>query len=180
MTHTMPTEDELTRLLEQAKVARRDHRYEEAWRCLETALEGAKDAGVPAIRVQILCQRGQIQRDLGRLAEASGSYQEAAARAKQLSNGDLRAHALRHLGDVERERGAFNAAESAYADALKLYAIDQDGGLLPRANLYRSLGLLFWDLEETDLARVYFRKALEIYRGLGIDAGVGEMEARLG
>ncbi len=114
------------------------------------------------------CRDGDIQGAMADYAAASSLYELAGNAAGQ-------AHCLRHLGDILREAGRGTEAELVLRAAEALYrTLDDPLGL---ANTLRPLALLHGD---SALAFELWREARDLYRKVGVDAGVAEAERHLG
>ncbi len=119
---------------------------------------------------------GHVEQDVGRHEAARDCYEEAVSAAR--SAGDLLrlAHAVRHLGDVHRRTGRLATAEACYEEALSLYGHRETGqpAALDHANAVRPMAILKEESGQVEEARALWRRARDLYRAAGIEAGVAE------
>ncbi|MXZ71485.1 MAG: tetratricopeptide repeat protein [Acidobacteria bacterium] len=130
--------------------------------------------------VVALGKLGHVESDAGRHEAARACYEEAVTLAREGGDPARLAHALRHLGDVHRRAGRLRESHACYAEALSLYdGTDTGPPPLEYANTVRPMAILKEALGETEAARGFWRRARDLYRAGGIDAGVAECEERL-
>lgn len=120
-----------------------------------------------------------IARREGRIVDARNSYARAAALARESSAPLLQAHALRHLSDIDREGGQAEAALAHAEQAGALYRANGQGATLDMANALRLKALALHDLRRDDRTAAVWAEARDLYRAVGVEAGVAECEARL-
>ncbi len=116
----------------------------------------------------------QMEEDDGK-RRAGHEEQIAAARA----SGDTMclAHAIRHLGDLYHRAHDRRRAHECYEEALALYDDEASPPMLDYANALRPMAILKGELGEVTAAKALMRRAGEMYRDLGITAGVEEAES---
>lgn len=114
---------------------------EEARALFAEAAEKSRESGARRELVAALKGVAQIDRDLGRRAQALPFYEEAVAVCRDLGDPLLLAHTLRHLGDLHHDDGRDDLAEPLYDEALALYRAS-DTPPLDLANAIRSLAVI--------------------------------------
>ena len=123
--------------------------------------------------------RARAARAAGLRAKAASLYREAAEIARR--DGDLCAvaHRLRHAGDIHIEEGQVALAAPCYDESLALYRSVDDAPPLDLANLLRPLALLRETQGQPEAALQYWAEARDLYRQVGVAAGVDECTRRL-
>jgi len=107
---------------------------------------------------------GVVERRRGRLDAALARQQAALARFGEAGDAAGATRALADLGTLWRDRGDFARALDA---ALEVAARrERSGDNLE--NAYRNLALLYREIEDTDAARGYFRRALDAAARKGV------------
>ncbi len=153
-------------------------------RHLVEAVAVCRETGADRELVAALGKLGHVEQDAGRHEAARACYEEAVAVARTVGDPLRLAHAVRHLGDVHRHSGRFAEAEACYDGALSLYGHGDAGAArLDYANAVRPMAILKEELGQVEEARALWRRARDLYRAVGIEAGVaecGERLARLG
>ena len=104
--------------------------------------------------------------------EAIALYQQAVASFREVDDPLKLAHTVRQLGDVYVEGGKPDLAEPCFEEALALYRSHSETPPLDLANAIRSMALL-------KDSRELWIEARDMYRSLGIEAGVAESGAHL-
>ena len=119
---------------------------------------------------------GHVEQDAGRHETARACYEEAVVAARNAGDPRRLAHAVRHLGDVHRHAGRLAEAEACYDEALSLHGRLETRGpaLLDHANAVRPMAILREELGQVEEARALWRRARDLYRAAGIEAGVAE------
>ena len=119
---------------------------------------------------------GHVEQDAGRHEAARACCEEAVAAARNAGDPRRLAHAVRHLGDVHRHAGRLVEAEACYDEALSLYGRLETRGhaVLDHANAVRPMAILKEDSGQAEEARALWRRARDLYRAAGIEAGVAE------
>ena len=118
---------------------------------------------------------GHVEQDAGRHEAARACYEEAVAAARNAGDPLRLAHAVRHLGDVHRHAGRLMEAEACYAEALSLYGrLETPRPVLDHANALRPMAILKEESGRVEQARALWRRARDLYRAAGIEAGVAE------
>jgi tetratricopeptide (TPR) repeat protein len=121
--------------------------------------------------VEALKGIAQIDRDLGRRADALPSYEEAVDVCRGIGDPLLLAHTLRHLADLHHDDARDDLAEPLYAEALALYRAS-DAPPLDLANALRSLAIIK-NSEEL------WEEAFHLYVATNVPPGVAETALRL-
>ena len=124
---------------------------------------------------------GHVEQDAGRHEAARACYGEAVAAARNAGDPRRLAHAVRHLGDVHRHAGRLVEAEACYDEALSLYGRLETRGpaVLDHANAVRPMAILREESGQVEEARALWRRARDLYRAAGIEAGVAECSDHL-
>jgi CHAT domain-containing protein/tetratricopeptide (TPR) repeat protein len=143
-------------------------RYREARARLRAADEFLGAAGAEHERAAIEAELGWVDFRLGSLDSAEHALTLADASGPALS-GLEHAMVLDHLGTVARERNDYAGAELRYSEALKLAQGEStaSGGRV-RAQIYNDRGGLRYYQSDFRSAVEDFRRALDLYRGLGM------------
>jgi tetratricopeptide (TPR) repeat protein len=179
----MPQEDTMSdtaaKLMQQADVARREHRLADAYRDLTEAVEVCRRTGGRQELLSALKKLGQIERDMGRGDAARSLYQEAVALCREEGDPLELAHAVRHLGDIHQHAGRGELAEPCYHEALALYRSHEQTRPLDLANAIRPLALLKHKGGEVEEAKRLWAEARDLYATCNVPAGVAECEVRL-
>ncbi len=165
---------QIARLLSQAWAARRNHDADKALALASRAVSLARAENHHIGLIQALTKLGQLKRDAGDIAGALLLYREAEAVCRHTGQKRLLAGTVRHLGDIFRKNRQLMRSRTAYEEAVSLYGQDPETSELELANAYRPMALLYDELKEPDIARSYWQKAYDLYRKLGVEAGVQE------
>jgi len=131
----------------------------------------ARQNGARRELVEALKGIAQIDRDLGRRAEALPFYEEAVSICREIGAPLLLAHTLRHLGDLHHDDGRDDLAEPRSAEALALYRTS-DAPPLDLANAVRSLAVI---KDSSEL----WEEAFHLYVATNVPPGVTESALRL-
>lgn len=131
----------------------------------------ARQSGARRELVEALKGVAQIDRDLGRRADALPSYEEAVSICREIGDPFLLAHTLRHLGDLHHDDGRDDLAEPPSSEALALYRMS-DAPPLDLANAVRSLAVI------KDSAALW-EEAFHLYVTTNVPPGVAESALRL-
>jgi ankyrin repeat protein len=144
---------------------------DEARQSFAEAVAMARQTGARRELVEALKGIAQIERDLGRRAEALPFYEEAAAVCREIGDPLLLAHTLRHLGDLHHDDHHDDLAEPLYAEALVLYRASE-APPLDLANALRSAAIVN-DSEEL------WEEAFHLYAATNVPPGVAESALHL-
>lgn len=144
---------------------------EEARALFAEAVNKSRESGARRELVDALKGVAQIDRDLGRRAEALPFYEEAIAVCRNLGDPLLLAHTLRHLGDLHHDDGRDDLAEPLYEEALALYR-ESEAPPLDLANAIRSLAVI------RNTAALW-EEAFRLYTATNVSPGVVETALRL-
>jgi tetratricopeptide (TPR) repeat protein len=168
----------LTALMENAHLARKEHRLADAHCDLVEAVSLCRQAETRPNLVRALKALGQIERDLGRGDAARPLYEEALVLCREEGDALMLAHTVRHLGDIHQDAGRMTEAEGCYDEALALYR-QTHMSPLDLANAIRPLAILKDTVGKGEGARPLWEKAKELYAAAGVREGVAECTARL-
>jgi tetratricopeptide (TPR) repeat protein len=135
-----PNADPIDQLMQRGRRVRFSQ-PEEARTLFAEAAKKSRERGARRELVDALKGIAQIDRDLGRRADALPFYEEAVAVCRELGDPLLLAHTLRHLGDLHHDAGRDDLAEPLYEEALALYRVS-DTPPLDLANALRSLAVI--------------------------------------
>jgi ankyrin repeat protein len=144
---------------------------EEARTLFAEAAKKSRESGARRELVDALKGIAQIERDLGRRAEALPFYEEAVALSRDIGDPLLLAHTLRHLGDLHHDNGRDDLAEPLCDEALALYRA-LDTRPLDLANALRSLAVI---KDTTAL----WEEVFHLYVAANVPAGVVESALQL-
>jgi ankyrin repeat protein len=139
---------------------------EEARALFAEAVKKSRESGARRELVDALKGVAQIDRDLGRRAEALPFYEEAVALCRDLGDPFLLAHTLRHLGDLHHDDARDDLAEPLYDEALALYRTS-DAPPLDLANAIRSLAVI-------KNTKALWEEAFHLYTATNVPPGVVE------
>ncbi|MBV8547820.1 MAG: tetratricopeptide repeat protein [Acidobacteria bacterium] len=144
---------------------------EEARTLFAEAAKKSRESGARRELVDALKGIAQIDRDLGRRAEALPFYEEAVSVCREIGDPLLLAHTVRHLGDLHHDEGRDNLAEPLYDEALALYRASETPPL-DLANALRSLAVIKGTTE-------LWEEAFHLYAATNVAPGVVETALRL-
>jgi tetratricopeptide (TPR) repeat protein len=167
------------KLLEQAQLARREHRLADARLQLEQAVALLRQESSESELAEALTHLGQIERDMHNSDTALAHYQEALNLYRSAGDPLWVAHTVRHVGDLHRHAARLPAAEACYIEALTLYRVNATTPALDLANAIRGFALLKEDTGEAEPAKLLWLEARDLYATVGVRAGVEECTRRL-
>ncbi|HEV3435891.1 MAG TPA: tetratricopeptide repeat protein [Gemmata sp.] len=170
---------QIKQLIDQASLARREHRLTDALSDLTEAVAICRRTGVRNELILSLKALGQIERDLGRNQIAHQMYEEAVALAREEGEPLTLAHTIRHLGDIHRDAKRLTQAEVCYLEALSLYRGHMDTKKLDLANAIRPLAILKEATGNFQEATRLWREAKELYEAADIAQAVAECTSRI-
>ncbi len=124
-------------------------------------------------------EEGRAARNAGDRAGGLRGYRDAVALLRASGEPLRLAHTVRHVADMEREAEDWPAALRDYAEALQLYRRSPETGKLDLANTLRGYALLLEALGARGEAGAMWVEARELYRGVGVQAGVDEAARRV-
>jgi ankyrin repeat protein len=165
-----PPADPIRGLLQRGRRAR-FAQPEEARASFAEAAKRSRESAARRELVEALKGVAQVDRDLGRRAEALPFYEEAVAVCREIGDPLLLAHTIRHLGDLHHDDGRDDLAEPLCAEALALYR-SADASPLDLANALRSLAMIK-DSEEL------WEEAFQLYVATNVPPGIAETALRL-
>ena len=166
-------------LLHQGYQARREHRPEDAKSLFETAVLKCRRIANQPLLAQSLIGLGQIERDLQNLDAALGFYEQAVHILRTLCDPLALAHTVRHVGDIQRNRRQLDRAAPCYVEALEIYRANEATSPLDLANTLRGYALLKGELGSREDAKLLWTEAGDLYREVGVQAGVDESERQI-
>jgi len=145
---------------------------------LVRALVVQNELGSEQGRAELLNAFGVAYRNLGEIARATESYEQAAALRKKI--GDVRGYAttLRNLASLHILRGEYAAAESQLTAALAL--LEKLGDAPGIADLYNDFGALAEQRGHFAEALERYRQALRVRRDLGNDLALAQSFSNVG
>ncbi len=165
-----PNGDPIDRLMQRGRRVRFSQ-PEEARMLFAEAAKKARERDARRQLVDALKGIAQIERDLGRRAEALPFYEEAVSVCRELGDPLLLAHTLRHLGDLHHDDGRNDLAEPLYDEALALYRAS-DTPPLDLANALRSLAVIKNTAE-------LWEEVFHLYVATNVAPGIVETALRL-
>ena len=171
--------DTIDKLIEEATRARLENRLADARRSWMEAVTLSREAKRTGTLIEALKELGQVERDLGRDAEALALYEEAVALCRKGTKTQVLAHTVRHLGDIHSDLGQWGLARPCYEEALALYRCDASTAPLDLANAIRPFAILKERAGEKEAARALWGEARTLYELVGVAAGVAESSRRL-
>ena len=133
----------------------------------------------PQDAIRSLKALAQIERDTRNPKAALPLYEQAVVLCRRIDDVPLLAHTIRHLGDVHLDLENLLDAEACYVEALTLYRASPRASRLDLANAIRPMAILKGRIGDADAARHLWEEARDLYRSLGIEAGVAECSANL-
>jgi tetratricopeptide (TPR) repeat protein len=166
-------------LFERGRAALSEGKRKYARQLFRNALKACgSDEGQPllaAIHVEI----GRVARDLGDNESASSHYRTAAEVYRGINDQMNLAHAIRHVADILRGMGRTAEAEPFIWEAIAIYRAQQPLPQLHLANALRVAALLKEQAQINDEALPLWVEARDLYRAVGVEAGVAEGRAHL-
>jgi tetratricopeptide (TPR) repeat protein len=164
-------------LLAEGYQARREHRLADARGLFAAAAATSRESGEPPpMLARALEGAGQIESDLGDSEAALDLYRQAAELYRLHGTPLELAHCVRHVGDILRRLERAEESATCYEEALAIYRREEQAPLLDVANAVRGFALLEEQRGHAAEAIALWRRALELYRQTGIEAGVAEGE----
>ncbi|MEJ2541536.1 MAG: hypothetical protein P8188_16485 [Gemmatimonadota bacterium] len=143
-------------------------------RARSTPGAAGRDALIVALSVA-----ARLDRDAGRLDEATQRYAEAAEICRRDPVSPRLPHVLRHLGMLQLRAGNLLAATSCCEEALALRRTQPETPPLEMANTLRPLALVREAERRNAEAVQYWREAGSLYATAGVASGVDECRRRL-
>jgi tetratricopeptide (TPR) repeat protein len=151
-----------------------DQRWNDAERCLLSALQSAEDRDDQEATIHVDLDLGNVHQEQERFDEAKERYEQALSLAKAVGDRQSEAMALTNLGNVQSKLGDSDGSVSFYDQALAILVEidDRDLEALVRSNL----GASYVDLERFDDAIACLSAALPL---LHPDDVVASMQVNL-
>jgi len=171
--------DEVENLIQQAFQARRTHRFDDARRDLTQAVSLAREEHDPFALATALTRLGAIERDTRHYDLALQHYNEVVSIFRETDDALRLAHSIRHVGDIHCDADHPHLAQPCYEEALALYRRHGSVPPLDLGNAIRSFAVLKDRVGDRDGARVLWTEALDLYKTVGVDAGIEEAVRRL-
>ena len=150
--------------------------YAGATAVLEQALDLNQQIANRLGQADALNELGRVRNTLGDYAEATAFLEQALELYQRIGNRLGQANVLNDLGIVRRLTGDYAGATEVHEQALELN--QQIGNRLGQADALDGLAESRLHEGAATEADIYFRRALEIYRGLGL-AHADQVAARL-
>jgi tetratricopeptide (TPR) repeat protein len=167
-------------LLDQARVAKRERRPEDARDLFRGALAECRDSEDEPVTAMLYEELAYVERTLRELESAEKNYRQASEVYRGLGNLLKVAHTTRHAADILREQNKREESGLLYAEALKIYREYPEAPPLDLANAIRGFALLKEDQKDREQAACLWQEAGKLYELNGIDAGVAESRRRIG
>lgn len=166
-------------IFERGRVALGEKRRKYARQLLRNALKACgPDDGQP-LRAAIHVEIGRVARDLGDNESAVSHYRTAADLYRGLGDRMNLAHAVRHVADILRGMGRTAEAELPILEAIDLYRAQEPLPELHLANALRVAALLKEQAGSNGEEQPLWVESRDLYRAVGVDAGVAESRAHL-
>jgi tetratricopeptide (TPR) repeat protein len=166
-------------LLDYARVAKKEHRLEEAAELFRKALTECVPSDSPELCATLYEELAYVERNLRDLDTALKLYRQASRTYRSLGNPLKAAHTMRHAADILLEQKRQDEAAPLYAEALEIYREQKDTPPLDLANAIRGFALLKEDVGDRKEALSMWREARDLYELTSIEAGVLESDARI-
>jgi tetratricopeptide (TPR) repeat protein len=166
-------------LVEQARIAKKECRLEEAAELFRKALEECGGKDLQALRATLYEELAYVERSLRDLDASQEHYRQGSEIFRSLGNPLKAAHTVRHAADILRELKKPDMAAALYGESLEIYRSDKDTPPLDLANAIRGFALLKEDAGDRKEALNQWREARGLYEQTGIEAGVAESDARV-
>jgi len=167
---------QISALLNAAKISRRDKNLIDAKRSIVSAIKIARRISHNSLLARALNDLAGTDRDLGNKAASIETYEELAELQKKNNNKLGTAHALRHLADICQEERFFEKAENQYIKAIQIYQNHRPRSSLNLANALRGYALLKIQLKQDKLSLPLWKEAKKLYEVNKIELGVKECD----
>jgi tetratricopeptide (TPR) repeat protein len=166
-------------LLEHARIAKKEHRLEEAAELFRKALTECIPSDSPALCATLYEELAYVERNLQDLNTSLKLYRQASRVYRDLGNPLKAAHTMRHAADILREQKKPNEAAPLYSESLEIYRGYKDAPPLDLANAIRGFALLKENAGHREEALSLWQEARGLYELTGIEAGVSESDVRI-
>ena len=163
-------------LLEQGRIAKREHRLEDARNLFQKALE---EGDVLELRAALCEELAYVERSLRHLETSKEHYLRSSEIYSTLANPLKTAHTMRHAADILREQRESEQADILYSKAIEIYRGAETAPPLDLGNAIRGFALLKEDTGDRAQALRLWQEAAVLYRLVGIEAGISESAARI-
>ncbi len=165
-------------LLRRARYASQTSRYEEAQHMIQEALALARENNNPQWELQALLEQSHAFILSGRSQDALTLTHTMLPLASRVQDARLQALVYRELGDAFLGVGQHVRAREYLEQALSLFESIKDP--LEQIRTIHLLAILVTEQGELDEARAYYRREIELSRGIGYLAGISKAELNLG
>ena len=169
----MDEESKSRALVEQAHMAKKENRWDDAHAALTEAVDSSSGLEL-AIATRELAE---LERNMGERDSSIKNYKDAVALYRDLDEPLRLAHTIRHLGDVLSETGDLERARPNYVEALRIYDESKDANVLDVTNAKGSMARLLSRIDEREEAIELWKECAAGYGSLGIMEGVKEAKA---
>jgi len=166
-------------LFERGQAALAARRRKHARELFRKALKACGPDDSQQLRAAIHVEMGKVARDLGDNESASSHYRTAAELYRGVNDPMNLAHEVRHVADILRGMGKTAESEPFIAEAIGIYRAQQPLPQLHLANSLRVAALLKEQAGNLDEALPLWVEARDLYRAVGVEAGVAESRAYL-
>jgi tetratricopeptide (TPR) repeat protein len=171
-------------LFERGRAALGEKRRKHARELFRNALKACGPDDGPELRAATHVEIGRVARDLGDNESAVSHYRTAAELYRGVNDPMNLAHAVRHVADILRGMGRAGTDPTAEAEpfiqeAIEIYRSQQPLPQLHLANALRVAALLKEQAGNDAEALPLWVEARDLYRAVGVDAGVAESRAHL-
>ena len=166
-------------LLDEGRSAKSRHCLEEARSLFQQGLGESAQSDDRALRARLFEELAYVERSMCDLDAAREHYLQSSEIYRGLDNPLKTAHTIRHAADILREQKRTDQAVPLYSEALAIYRSHEKTPPLDLANAIRGFALLKEDAGDRAQALSLWREVAELYRLVGIDAGISESATRI-
>ncbi|KAH7090913.1 hypothetical protein BKA62DRAFT_94091 [Auriculariales sp. MPI-PUGE-AT-0066] len=159
------------------EICRQRDKYDQAIEHLTSARDTFNQCGERLYAAQCTHSLGQIQLERGNLSAAQSELQSALSAFESLGSQLGATQCTQLLGEVMRRQGNYGPAESLLTAALEAFTRLESRSDL--ANCHRSFGLLNRDQNRTREALASFENARDMYKEMGLQAGVADCNSQI-
>lgn len=166
-------------LLEEGRSAKSRYRLEEARGLFQQALGQSAQSDDRPLRARLLEELAYVERSLRDPDAAREHYLQSSEIYRSLDNPLKTAHTMRHAADILREQKRTDQAALLYSEAIAIYRSHEATPPLDLGNAIRGFALLKEDAGERAQALSLWREAGDLYKLVGIEAGITESAAQI-
>ena len=174
----MPTEERISRLLDEAWKTRGASDYERGRRLVAEAAELCREEDHESLG-RVAHVYGQFERDHGNREQALHFYLEGYNHYVAGKHAEKTAHSLRHVADVRRDLGDREGAERDYRTAIEMYRNLDPAPAHSLANALRGFAMLLERMGKRDEALQVFEEAHRRYVQVDNAPGIEEMARKV-